>query len=344
MFASHHSSHQYVGRTSKNKKLSVAMSVAASLYAVSSASAYLGSFEMSDGYYIASPGWVDVTYYNAGQWGANAGGGASPTAIAPDSGLWSLNSQAGAFFPTTAARNAAVSGAPPYPSPSSIVGIPAYIIGNHSPGRTGIGALALRNENFIGAGPMDYDYTLDTYDFGGPAPASVTSGVVDTGFYFCPNPSDPVNPGSPPRIEKFIMSFRDSASVTGLQIGYTGANQVYWRPGSSGAWTLTSIIADATNWDGFDVKIDLTSDTFGIDYFDVSASTWSTMVPAGTALGAPMQDLTHLGWWLDEQVTNGTGGKNFFDDFSFKAIPEPASAALIGLGSIGLMSRGRKNG
>lgn len=318
------------------------LAVGSLLCAVSPARAYLGSFEMSDGYYIASPGWVDVTYYNAGQWGANAGGGASPTAIAPDSGLWSLNSQAGAFFPTTAARNAAVSGAPPYPNPSSIVGIPAYIIGNHSPGRTGIGALALRNENFIGAGPMDYDYTLDTFDFGGTTPASVTSGVVNTGFYFCPNPSDPVNPGTPPRTEKFIMSFRDSAASTGLQLGYTGANEVYWRPGSSGAWNFTGVFADATNWDGFDVDIDLTNQTFGIDYFDVSASTWNTLVPSGTPLGAFMQDLTHLGWWLDEQVTLGTGGKNFFDDFKFQAVPEPASAALIGLGAVALTNRRRE--
>ncbi len=315
------------------------LAVGSLLCAVSPAWAYLGSFELSDGYYLASPGWVDVTYYNAGQWGANAGGGASPTAIAPDSGLWSLNSQAGAFFPTALARNAATGGAPPYPAPASIVGIPAYIIGNHSPGRTGIGALALRNENFIGAGPMDYDYTLDTFDFGGIAPASVTGGVVNTGFYFCPNPTDIFNPGGPIRTEKFIMSFKDSASSIGLQLGYTGFNQVYWRAGSSGAWNLTGVIADSTNWDGFDVDIDLTSQTFGIDYFDVSASSWSTLVPAGTPLGASMQDLTHLGWWLDEQVTLGTGGKNFFDDFAFHAVPEPAGAALLGIGSVCLAAR-----
>lgn len=310
------------------------------LCAVSPARAYLGSFELSDGYYLTSPGWVDVTYYNAGQWGANAGGGVSPTAIAPDSGLWKLQSQAGAFFPTNAIRNSFVATAPPYPVPP--VGppsIPAYVVGNHSPGRTGIGALALRNDVFLSAGPMQYDYTLDTFDFGGVAPASVTSGIVNTGFYFCPNPSDPLIPGAAPRPEKFIMSFRDSTASTGLQLGYTGANEVYWRPGSSGAWTYTGVIADATNWDGFDVDIDLTTQTFGIDYFDVSASTWSTMVPAGTPLGASMQDLTHLGWWLDEQVTLGNGGKNFFDDFKIRAIPEPASAAFVGLATLALMAR-----
>lgn len=310
------------------------------LCAVSPAFAYLGSFELSDGYYLASPAWVDVTYYNAGQWGANAGGGASPTAIAPDSGLWKLQSQAGAFFPTQAIRSTFIGAAPPYPTPPfGPPSIPAYAVGDHSPGRTGIGALALRNDNFINAGPMEYDYTLDTFDFGGTAPASVTSGVVSTGFYFCPNPTDIFNPGTPIRPEKFIMSFKDSASSIGLQIGYTGFNRVYWRAGSSGPWNLTSVIADSTNWDGFDVKIDLTSQTFGIDYFDVSASTWSTLVPSGTSLGASMQDLTHLGWWLDEEVTLGTGGKNFFDDFSFHAVPEPASAALLAIGTLLLTTR-----
>ena len=65
---------------------------------------------------------------------------------------------------------------------------------------------------------------------------------------------------------------------------------------------------------------------------------------SGTALGAGMNDLTHLGCWLDDEVTLGTGGKNFFDDFTFHVVPEPAGAAWLGLGAIELVGRGRMHG
>ncbi len=179
---------------------------------------------------------------------------------------------------------------------------------------------------------MEYDYTLDTFDFGGTAPASVTSGIVTTSFRFCPNPSDPV--GIPPR-DKFIMSFEDSGGNIGLQIGYAGDNNVYWRPGSSGAWTFSGIIANSSNWDQFSVSIDLGADTFGISYHEIAPNITSTLAAAGTPLGAAMQDLTHLDWWLNDLVLGGTGGKNFFDNFGFTVsnIPEPSSLLLLTLGA-----------
>jgi hypothetical protein len=209
-------------------------------------------------------------------------------------------------------------------------------------GRTGT-CLALRNETFGSAGPMEYDYRMDTFDFGGPAPASITGGTVSTGFYFCPNPSMPSQPGTQSP-QKFIMSFRDSGGTTGLQLGYAMDNTVYWRPGNSGVWNYTPIIADSSNYDGFTVNIDLTADTFEMKYFDFSTSNTLTLAPAGTALGAPMSDLTHLRWYLTDQVTGGIGGKNFFDDFSFrvKQVPEPATAALITIGLVAACSVRRR--
>lgn len=327
------------------KTLTILLALLAVMFAASPALAYLGSFEPADGYTITaipgSPGspYIDVSYYNAGQFGANAGGG-SATPIAPDSGLWDLKSEAGGYYATSAARNADTGTAPPYPA--SFSAINAYIIGNHSPGHTGNGALAVRND--AGAiGAMEYDYTIDTYDFGGLTPSLVTSGVVSTGFYFCPNPSEPPNPGgaSP---EKFIMSFKDQSGNIGLQLGYARDNEVYWRADSSGSWNYTGVIADSTNWDAFTVNIDLTANTFGIDYFDVSTSLTSTLAPAGTALGAGMQNLTNLDWWLDQQVSGGVGGKNFFDDFSFQTtVPEPSSAMLLlGGGALVCLRRRRK--
>jgi hypothetical protein len=331
--------------------------VAVALCFSTPAKAYLGGFEPADGYTISPvpqsgsnpfSQYIDVTYYNAGQNGVNAGGGAL-AAIAPDSGLWDLVSQAGAFFRTSAKRSSYTSGAPPYAPFPSFSGddVPAYVIGNHNPGYLSPSALALRNETpFSGGpvgGPMEYDYTLDTFDFGGPAPSSVTSGVVTTSFRFCPNPSDPPNPGGLPR-DKFIMSFKDSGGNIGLQVGYAGDNSVYWRAGSSGAWNYPGIIADATNWDQFTVNIDLAADTFGIGYHQIVPNITSTLAPAGTPLGASMSDLTHLGWWLTDQVTGGVGGKNFFDNFRFASsiVPEPSALLLIVIGGCGMCSVRRR--
>jgi hypothetical protein len=291
----------------------------------SSARSDLSSFESGQGYYLASPAWVDVTYYNAGQYGPTAGNGPGPIPIVPDSGLWKVQSQVGAFFSTSAQRTAAVGTAPPYPNPVSVPNtIPVYIVGAHSPGRTGFGSLAVRNDTAPGTGTMEYDYTLDQYDFNGINPSTVTSGNVQMQFYFCPNPTNMT------RNDKFIMSLTDSVGNVGLQVGYTMDNEVYWRQGSSGAWNYPGMFADATNWDGFRVQLNLTNDTFGLDYFDVSSNVWLNFAPTGTAMGNSMLDFTHLGWSLADGVNNGVGGKNFFDDFDFHVgVPEPGMASWL---------------
>jgi hypothetical protein len=322
------------------------------LFIATPALAYLGGFEPADGYTLSAipqgsnPAslYSDVTYYNAGQHGANAGGGV-PTTIAPDSGLWDLLTQPGAFFRNAATRATYTGTAPPY-GPYPIFGsgddVPAYAIGNHNPGYLSPSALAIRNETPLFGppigGPMEYDYTLDTFDFGGQVPASITGGVVTVAFRFCPNPSDPPNPGAPPR-DKFIMSFVDSGGNIGAQIGYAGDNSVYWRQGGSGTWNYPGITADATNWDQFSVSIDLTADTFSVNYHQIVPNINTTIVPAGTPLGTPMSNLTNLRWWLTDQVLGGTGGKNFFDAFGFTVpnIPEPGSLLLV-LSGVGAMS------
>ncbi len=346
-FRSSSRSHRPLGQRPRNIRTmlqdltAILAAVASSLWIAAPAQAYLGGFEPADGYTLSAipqgsnpPSlYADVTYYNAGQFGANAGGG-GVASIAPDFGLWSLQTQAGAYFRNSATRSTYTGGAPPYgPYPTFGSGddVPAYIVGHHSPGYLSPYALALRNETPLFGppigGPMEYDYLLDTYDFGGPAPASITSGVVTTAFRFCPNPSDPPSPS--PR-DKFIMSFSDGTNI-GLQIGYAGDNSIYWRAGSSGAWTYPGIIADSTNWDQFSVSIDLGADTFGISYHQIVPNITTTIVPAGAPLGAAMTNLSHLRWWLTDQVLGGTGGKNFFDDFRFRVpnVPEPSSILLL---------------
>jgi hypothetical protein len=306
--------------------------VATLLFAPAPAWAYLGSFEPADGYNLgvyASPSpinWSDVSYYNAGNYGANAGGGSGPTVIAPDSGKWKVVSQVGGYFTSAATRSTWLAGSPPYPNSLPPSALPAYIVGEHSPGRTGYGSLAVRNDSPSGTGPLVYNYQLDSYDFGGISPASVTSGVVGTQFYFCPNPVDAT------KADKFRLSFRDSLGNIGMEWGYGRDNTVTWRTSPSSAWNYTSILANASNWDGVRVDIDLGADTFSFDYYDVSANLWSNVVPAGTALGTPLQDLTNLDWRLEDAVNSGVGGKNFFDDFSFQtAVPEAVPGAALPL-------------
>lgn len=305
------------------------------------ASAYLGSFNAADGYYAQS-GFIagDVSYYNAGQSGANAGGGGL-VAQAPDTGLWDVTGPVGGYFTNVTDRTNGTLGAPPYPvvSPPGATG--AYIVGGHGGGRTFDLCLALRNDTPIGTGPMVYDYSLDTFDFGGVAPASITSGVVPVNFFFCPNPGDTPLPGGRPG-DKFTMSFKDSSGNVGFQWGYARDNSVLWRTSSSNPWNTTPFIADQTNWDGLQINIDLTADTFSIDYFDVSASTTTNMVPAGTPLGMPMTNLTRLTWQLEDGLFAGQGGKNFFDDFSFPVqVPEPGALALAAVAVAPLGGRRR---
>lgn len=307
-----------------------------------SALAHLGSFSPADGYNVAifsgSVNWSDVSYYNAGEYGANVGNNPGPIFQPPDTGLWRVTGQVGGFFLNSAARTATVGNAPPYPTTLPGNTFPAYIVGNHFPGRNNDGSnLALRNDTPAGTGPIQYDYSIDTYDTGGPIPSTVTSGVVSQSFYFMPDPGTPPNPGTRAR-DKFVMSLKDSLNNTGFQWGYADDNEVYWRTNTSGPWNYTGVYATIGDWDGVRMDIDLTNDTFGIDYYDVTSNLWSTMVPAGTPLGTSMLNFTTIGWELADAVTTGIGGKNFFDDFSFN-IPEPTTVVLAAFGLLFTLRR-----
>jgi hypothetical protein len=316
--------------------------------AATPAHAYLGSFaNPNDGYDVQSAQHRgDVTYYNAGQYGANAGGG-SLTHIAADSGLWSLTSPVGGYFSTLADRANYTSGAPPY-AVTGANSVAAYLVGAHSGGRTDSWNLAMRNDTPIGTGPAVYEYELDSFDFGGIAPATVTSGPVQMGFYFCPNPGDTPDPSGASK-DKFTMSFKDSLGNIGFQWGYLRDNGVVWRDDPSDPWNLAidpsflPVVADQTNWDGLTVDIDLTANTFSMDYYDVSTNTTFNIVPAATPMGQAMNDFTVLGWQLEDGLFAGNAGKNFFDDFGFTAvIPEPSSAALAMLACLALFGVRRR--
>lgn len=310
--------------------------------AATPAHAYLGSFTPQDGYDVQSGLlYGDVSYYDAGQYGANAGGGSGPNQIVADSGLWSVIGPAGGYFDNPVDRASYISTAPPYAA-GDPNGEESYFVGGHSGGRTDFWNLAIRNDIPLGTGAAVYDYELDSFDFGGIAPASVTSGPVQMGFFFCPNPGDS-NPSGGAPSDKFTMSFKDSLGNIGFQWGYLRDNAVVWRDDPSDPWNTTAFIADQGAWDGLTVNIDLTADTFSMDYFDVSASTTTNIVSAGTFMGQAMNDFTVLGWQLEDGLFSGNAGKNFFDDFSFNAgVPEPGSLTLAALACITLLGVRRR--
>ncbi len=183
---------------------------------------------------------------------------------------------------------------------------------------------------------MTYDYLLDSFDFGGVAPASITTGVIEVGFYFCPNPGDGPSPDG--SNEKFTMTFKDGVGNVGFQFGYDRNNLVTYRADPSSAWISTGITADQNFYDGVRFDIDLTNELFSFDYFDFSASSWTNIV-TGAAMFQAMDDLSVLGWQLEDSINAGNlAGKNFFDDFSFgQPVPEPTSlAVLVIFGSIAI--------
>jgi hypothetical protein len=309
------------------------------------ASAHLGSFGPNEGYnlsmFVGSNNWCDVSYYNAGQYGPASGGG-SATAIAPDSGLWRLRSQNGAFFGTTAARNAAVGTAPPYSAAPLVGSTVSYIVGAHFSGRNNDGYnLALRNDNPAGTGAIEYDYFLDTYDTGGPVASSQSTGIVTYETYFMTDPDSPPNSDGT-FSDKFRMSFVDSAGNIGAEWGYSRDNQVAYRDGPSSAWTYTSWNAGPANWNGIRMALDLSNDTFSFDYYDETSNSWNSIV-TGASMGTAMTNFTTIRWRLEDAVNFGIGGKNFFDDSSFSGfVPAPGAAGLL-LGGALVSARRRRN-
>ncbi len=313
--------------------------------AASQACAVLGSFSPSYGYnlnvFAGSVNWSDVSYYNAGSYGVFAGGGPGPTLITPDSGSWRVVGQVGGYFTSSAMRNGAVGGAPPYPTTLPSGTLPIYIVGDHGPGRTDNSSLAFRNDTVGGTvGPAVYDYTMDLYDTGGIVPSTVTSGIVSFGIYFSTSPNMPPNPAGTPAPDRFTQSFRDSSGNIGAQWGYATDNEIVWRSNISGPWNYTGLYANAGMWDGISAQIDLSSDTFQLDYYNVATNTWTVLAAAGTPLGTAMTDFTGLRWQLEDGTNGGVGGKNFFDDATF-VIPSPGSAGVLALGALAACRRRR---
>ena len=262
---------------------------------------------------------VDLSRYNAGDYGTNGGGpGGTATDIVDNSGLWRalaggrLNEDVDAPYYYGGSFNRDYVQAYRYP-------------GAHS-GASVLNLLASDTD-------LSYAYSLDSRDFKGTAPSTTNGSLIQMAFWLCPSDWDDTDTDN-----ILGLALRDSMDQTVFQIGYTGDNMLQYRiPG--GVWQTTASRLGTAGWSEIVVILDTVNNTAGvaISAFDDTTSTLGTQtyVLANQALGLDAGALTGLQWDLrGGTLNNGAASfKNYFDDFTFTlspvVVPEPGSLVLV---------------
>ncbi len=305
---------------------SVLFVLALSLTFVGNAYAYLGGFEPADGY---ASFLNDVATFNAGQYGANAGGGAY-TAITPNTGLW--KKLQGPLVPATGAT-----------------GNLAYATGHQYYDRTNPGypnldqALVITtNSDGWGAGSQEYSYTVDSYDLGGVNPATTGGDMLNISFWSCSwIPGSGEGGGLGPGTIANTISFYDSSGNLGFAVGgiQPGTTTDYAAT-NVGSWVQSAVSVGTSTYHRWDIMLDLNLQTVSIDVFE--SATLTPLVVNAPLINA-MNDFAEL------RFLSAPGVSNYkvwaLDDFtmSVKGVPEPATSLLLAMGFCGLaVSRRRR--
>lgn len=262
---------------------------------------------------------VDLSRYNAGQYGTNNGGaGGTAADILDNSGLWQalsggrLNEDVDApyYYGTTFSRD--------------------YVQAYRYPGaRTGTSVLNLLASDV----DLSYSYTLDARDFDGTAPSSTGGSLIQMAFWVCPSDWDDADTDN-----ILGISLRDSMNQTVFKVGYTGDNMLQYQLPGSGIWNTTSVRLGSLGWSELVVILDTVNNTAGIaarGFDDTNATLGDqSYVLSNQALGLDVQSLASLKWDLRGGVLNNGAAsfKNYFDDFNFTLtpvlVPEPAGWIL----------------
>lgn len=277
----------------------------------------------------------DVTRYNAGQFGSNAGGpGGIAVDIRDDTGLWTAVSGGRLDEDLNAPiYNGSISG------PGRDYAI-AYRYTNSRSGMQVLDILATEVDSI-------YDYTLDSRDFG-QTPSSTNNNQVTMSFWFCPADTDDTYAQN-----TLGLGVWDTQGQRLVEVGYRGDNMLQYRVGSSSLWQTTSVAVGSFGWSQFVISLDTTSDTVNVSAlaWDDNTSTLgnSQTLLATTGIGLDSQALHKLRWSTEGGVFDeGTGDaayKNFFDDFQFAVavVPEPGSALLAGVALALIGTRRRRS-
>lgn len=295
----------------KTTFLSLSLTMAILALSATSSYAYLGGFENADGY---QPFFNDVANYNAGQYGANAGGGAF-TPITPNTGLW--KKLQGPLWPAQGTMG------------------PAYATGHQYYDRTNYGfpnldqaLIITTNADGWSAGPQEYSYSVDSYDLGGVAPATTGGDLVQISFWACvllhgTGEGGGLGPGT----TGDTISFYDGSGNLGFAVGYH-------QPGTTtdfaatnvGSWSPSGVAINPSAYHRWDITLDLSLQTVSIDIFE--ASTLTTLV-SNAPLIAPMNDFREMRFLSTPGVNNAKIWA--LDDFvmSVQNVPEPSTFSLL---------------
>ncbi|GEP44889.1 hypothetical protein [Brevifollis gellanilyticus] len=272
---------------------------------------------------------LDVSRYNAGQYGGGGGGpGGNGTDIQDNTGLWRALS---------GGRLNEDQGAPYY------LGGPFqrdYIAGyNYGSARTGSQVLNLLayDEN------LRYSYSLDSRDFDGINPATTSDMRIEASFWTCPTDADDdIAIG----VNTVGLSFRDSMDQILVDIGYTGDNFLQYRIGGSSTWQVTALNLGATGWSQINLVLDTQANSVSLAaraYSDITGTLGTdTTVFTDQLLGFNTDNVTQIEW----TATDVDGFKNFFDDFDFtlmSVVPEPGSLTFLVLAWLYSMRRKRES-
>lgn len=284
-----------------------------------SAGAYLGGFEDPDGY---KPFLNDVVTYNAGAYGANAGGG-TYTPIPANTGLW--KKLQGPLFPTT-----------------GTAGGVAYGTGHQNLDRTNPGtsdqALVITtNADGWTAGPQEYAYSLDSLDLGGVLPASTGGTTINLSFWSCSRIYGTGEGGGlGAGTIGDTISFHDGGGNLGFQLGYRqpATTTDYAAINVNGTWVQSAVAVNPSTYHRWDVTLDLNLQTVSVDIFE--AGTLTNLV-SGASLISPLSNFTELRFESTPGVNNAKIWS--LDDFEFQVVPEPATLSILALGSMVLLGR-----
>jgi hypothetical protein len=277
----------------------------------------------------------DVTRYNAGQFGTNAGGpGGIGVDIRDDTGLWSA---------VSGGRLDEDANAPVYNG--TLASGRDYVIAyRYTNARTGIQVLDV----FADEVDMTYDYRLDSRDLGGQTVSSTNNNQVTMSFWFCPPDTDDTYTAN-----TLGLGVWDANGQRLIEVGYTGTNQLQYRVGNSSLWQTSAVTVGSFGWSQYSLVVDTAADTASIEaraWDDNTSSLGSVQTILSTStLGLDGQAFEKLRWSAEGGVLDENTGdaayKNYFDDFQFTAavVPEPGSALMVALVGLTLVSRRRRD-
>ena len=254
---------------------------------------------------------LDVTSYNAGQYGLNNGG--------PGGGLVSITPNSGLFEKFDVGDISAGTG---------------ELIAHHGDAHSGSSYLVLRAKAEFGDTGDDganYLYSFDNRDFSGVAPSLVVSGVVTLDYWVSPQTG--LFAGGQVTTTEFVNASGDTVFALGTlgQASFTSKPFIEWQ--DADGWHTTTIEGSNQGTDGLWDHVML---SFDLDNDLVSFSYMASLTGITHTLAIDVNPINTLDSLSGIRFTAVPGTEeNAYDDFTIvRAIPEPGALLLVLLGAM----------